>query len=100
MPDDRQRAVRSWDERPTIGLLGAPMHPQQSFWIGVANAAEEYGVNLVVFLGGAIMPEELKASFIYDLSGVESAAVLYDLVNVEHLDGLGAFRLDHRVEEH
>lgn len=74
--------------RPNIGLLGSPMHSEQNFWAGVADAAEKYDVNLFVFLGGAVMTQALKPTVRYGLIGIESAAVLYDLIDVERMDGL------------
>lgn len=69
--------------RSTIGLLGSPLHRNQALWLGVAEAAQALDANLFIFLGGAVMTEQLKATVRYDMSGIESAAVLYDLVNVD-----------------
>jgi DNA-binding LacI/PurR family transcriptional regulator len=64
------------------------MHSEQGCWAGVVAAAEVYDVNVFVFLGGAVMTESLKPTVRYGLIGIESAAVLYDLVDVERMDGL------------
>ncbi len=82
------RQTSRWHNRPTIGLLGSPLHRHQSLWLGAAEAAQELDANLFIFLGGAVMTEQLKATVLYGMSGVESAAVLYDLANVDNLDGL------------
>ena len=88
MSNDDKTSNNLWKQRLNIGLLGDPMHSEQDFWVGVADAAETHDVNLFVFLGGAVMTHELKPTVRYGLTGIESAAVLYDLVDVERMDGL------------
>lgn len=67
--------------RPTIGYLVSEI--QRDFamlpWFGMMDAARQYDVNLISFIGGMLRPP----------SGFgEQANVLYDLAGVEHLDGL------------
>lgn len=75
-------------QRPTIALLGSPMFSGQSLWLGVADAALALDINLICFLGGAVMTGELETTVLYGIGSVESAALLYDLVTPETVDGL------------
>ena len=73
--------------RPTIGLLGSIIHRHQSLWLGAVDAARGRNVNLVCFMGGPI-PASDQLQVQYFLPYEFQAAILYDLVEVEHLDGL------------
>src|SRR5262249_299860 len=85
--DDKSSGTK-WEQRLNIGLLGDPMHSEQGFWVGAADAAKAHDVNLFVFLGGAVMPNRLKPTVRYGLIGIEVNVVLYDLFHVKRMDGL------------
>jgi DNA-binding LacI/PurR family transcriptional regulator len=73
--------ARSQNIHPTIGFLTAQILDTNGMdlWFGVADAAQERGVNLLCFLGNELqIPVGFQAQ----------ANVLYDLVSAESLDGL------------
>ncbi|MBN1584060.1 MAG: substrate-binding domain-containing protein [Anaerolineae bacterium] len=74
--------------RPTIGLLGSPLHRGRALWLGAADAARAHNANLICFLGGAIMPDRLANTLLHGALGIESASVLYDLASAQRLDGI------------
>lgn len=82
MADTTEKQCTLYDElvpRLTIGLCVNDMANtyQELIWQGVASAAQDYGLNLVVFLGGGIA------------EGVRGPAnVIYDLAKSEHIQGV------------
>jgi DNA-binding LacI/PurR family transcriptional regulator/PAS domain-containing protein len=69
------------DNKPTIGLLMGLLNETSwtSIWSGVADMARERDINLICFTGGMLE----------DTVGFQKQAnVLYDLIDVEQLDGL------------
>ena len=68
------------DARLTIGYLASSITGgSQEQWLGVIDAAEKYGVNLICFPGYAFR----------DARGFNAQAnVLYDLVSAENVDGI------------
>ena len=84
------RPSRKPISRPTIGLLIARIGRSwgKELMAGLSDAAQSLDVNLLVFAGGQLKPENST-----DLS-------LYDLINPEMLDGLILFAdLGHGVEQ-
>jgi DNA-binding LacI/PurR family transcriptional regulator/anti-anti-sigma regulatory factor len=93
---DRTKNISSEYLRPNIGLLTRPLGSRLRAlrWLGVADAAKERGANLICYPGGIL----------HDPKGFGAQAnVLYDLVDVEHLDGLivwGVVGARRRTEEY
>ncbi len=84
------RSSRKRSSRPTIGLLIARIGRAwgKELMAGLTAAAEEMNVNLLIFAGGSLKPENSG-----DLS-------LYDLIDPQQLDGLIFFAdIGHGVEE-
>jgi DNA-binding LacI/PurR family transcriptional regulator/anti-anti-sigma regulatory factor/putative methionine-R-sulfoxide reductase with GAF domain len=77
---DRKKRNRSPNGHPTIGFLTG--FREQFFhlmWCGIADVARERNINAICFEGNYVYdPERFKAQ----------ANILYDLVDVERLDGL------------
>jgi DNA-binding LacI/PurR family transcriptional regulator/anti-anti-sigma regulatory factor/putative methionine-R-sulfoxide reductase with GAF domain len=74
--------VESQSSRPTIGLLLSEVRSSyaNALWVGVADAALEFDVNLICYIGGHIDAPE------YGLDPQRNP--LYDLIDVEGVDGL------------
>lgn len=73
--------MQSHNIRPTIGFLTVCVHQpnDELVWLGAVDAAREYDLNLLCFVGGNLdNPDGFAAQ----------ANVVYDLVNKEDLDGL------------
>jgi signal transduction histidine kinase len=71
----------SHNTRQTIGVLTRNLDERtyQLDWLGAVDAAREYNINVICFPGGALhSPEGFEAQ----------ANILYDLIDVTHLDGL------------
>jgi signal transduction histidine kinase/CheY-like chemotaxis protein/DNA-binding LacI/PurR family transcriptional regulator len=71
----------SHNTRQTIGILTRNLDEStyQGNWLGVVDAAREHNINVICFPGGALRsPEGFEAQ----------ANILYDLIDVTHLDGL------------
>jgi len=69
------------NRRPTIGLLCDEANNvySESIWMGVRDAMQAHGANLLFFPGGMLRP---------DLASPMPANILYDLLNTEVVDGL------------
>ncbi|MGD9046899.1 MAG: hypothetical protein PVF77_02500, partial [Anaerolineae bacterium] len=78
-PDCRER-TRSPNGRPTIGFLNASgLQFFHLAWRGVADVAREHNINAISFVG----------QYVRDTKGFRTQAnILYDLIDVEQLDGL------------
>jgi PAS domain S-box-containing protein len=77
--ETRTGRVRSQGERLTIGYLVPAVRASPPQWLGILDAAQKRGVNLICFEGGSLV----------DHSGFQSqASVLYDLVSAESIDGV------------
>jgi len=76
-----KKQSKTGNDKPTVGLLMGLLNETSwaSIWSGVADLARERDVNLICFTGGML---EDTVGF------QEQANVLYDLVDVEQLDGL------------
>jgi DNA-binding LacI/PurR family transcriptional regulator/anti-anti-sigma regulatory factor/putative methionine-R-sulfoxide reductase with GAF domain len=74
--------VEPQSSRPTIGLLLSEVRSSygNALWVGVADAALEFDVNLICYVGGQIDTSE------YGLDLQRST--LYDLIDTERVDGL------------
>lgn len=75
LPDTHQK------NRPTIGFFNVDIGPEWALWPwqGMVDAARQYDVNLLSFIGKALRwPHEFQ----------EQANVLYDLARGERLNGL------------
>ncbi len=81
MPKDQDRQKAQKVDKPTIGLLMGLLNEPSwtSIWAGVADVVAEQEVDLLCFTGGIL---EDPAGF------QKQANVLYDLVDVEQLDGV------------
>ncbi|MBN1813124.1 MAG: hypothetical protein JXA14_14910, partial [Anaerolineae bacterium] len=68
--------------RPTVGLLLPEVRSSYSnaLWVGVADAALEFDVNLIWYIGGHIGASE------YGLDPQRNP--LYELIDAERVDGL------------
>ncbi len=73
--------------RRVIGLMASVMLRHFPLWLGVVDAAKAHDVSLICFLGGPI-PAIGRLQVRYFLPSELQAAILYDLVDVERLDGL------------
>jgi diguanylate cyclase (GGDEF)-like protein len=77
-------------KRPTFGLLCTHLDGmyQSPLWRGMADFAETHDVNLIIFVGKNLKsPVEFEAQ----------ENIIYDLVNIERLDGLAVSPLMHYV---
>jgi sigma-B regulation protein RsbU (phosphoserine phosphatase) len=76
------RGVGSQSSRPTIGLLLSEVRSSyaNALWVGVADAALEFDVNLICYIGGHIGASE------YGLDPQHNP--IYDLIDAERIDGL------------
>jgi diguanylate cyclase (GGDEF)-like protein len=77
-------------KRPTFGLLCTHLDGmyQSPLWRGMADFAEAYDVNLLIFVGKTLKsPVEFEAQ----------ENIIYDIVNPEKLDGLAVSPLMHYV---
>jgi signal transduction histidine kinase len=80
-------AAEFMSSRPVIGLMASVMLRHFPLWLGVVDAAKAHDVSLICFLGGPI-PATGRLQVRYFLPSELQAAILYDLVDVERLDGL------------
>ncbi|MFC1975997.1 substrate-binding domain-containing protein [Chloroflexota bacterium] len=78
-PAKKKRAP-SPNDRPTIGFLTSDRDPFfHLMWCGIANVARERNINAICFAG----------NYVYDYKAFKAQAnILYDMVDVEQLDGL------------
>jgi DNA-binding LacI/PurR family transcriptional regulator len=75
----KKKRVRSPNGRPTIGFLtGFRDQFFHLMWCGIADVARERNINAICFAG----------NYVYDPGFKIQANILYDLVDVEQLDGL------------
>ncbi len=80
-------AYNATNSRPTIGLMSSVMLRHFPLWLGVLDAAKAYDVNVVCFIGGSI-PAAGQLQVRYFLPDEFRSTILYDLADVERLDGL------------
>ncbi len=73
--------------RPTVGLMASVMLRHFPFWLGAVDEAKAQDANLICFVGGSI-PTLGRRQVEYYLPSELQAVILYELVDVERLDGL------------
>jgi len=78
---EKTPVVEENNPRKTIGVLTRNLDERgyQLDWLGAVDAAREHNTHLICFPGGALHSSERFEA---------QANILYDLINVAHLDGL------------
>ena len=82
MGDEEKATIVLEDGRPTIGLLLSELRSSYSnaLWVGIADAALAFDVNLICYIEGRIDAYEYGPNPHHD--------PLYDLIDAERIDGL------------